>query len=176
MNLKPQRVTSCNEDGRYRDYVDNANKRIQFRIVHSFFSSDTERICAKFIPFHNQQMNKYSVITYTFSFITSLNSNRNFVHLVEDCKFTLEGINSENREEERAPRNVTWKTCKLSCVQKRSTKPCYRPAAFRNLSYGLAGGSLNEHSDSLDAESLRRMRPFLVDCNSGSDRRDDCKT
>jgi hypothetical protein len=55
-----------------------------------------------------------------------------------------------------------------------STAPVYRPAAFRNLSYGLAGGSLNEQSESLDAESLRRIRSFLVDCKSGSDLMDDC--
>jgi hypothetical protein len=34
--------------------------------------------------------------------------------------------------------------------------PIYRPAAFKNLSNGLAGGNLKDRS-SLDVESLRRM-------------------
>lgn len=66
------------------------------------------------------------------------------------------------------------KTSIKSLAPSHCIAPAYRPAALMNLSYGLAGGSLNDRSDSLDAESLRRIRSFLVDCVSGSDRADDC--
>jgi hypothetical protein len=66
------------------------------------------------------------------------------------------------------------KTSIRSLAPSHCIAPAYRPAALMNLSYGLAGGSLNDRSDSLDAESLRRIRSFLVDCVSGSDRADDC--
>jgi hypothetical protein len=44
------------------------------------------------------------------------------------------------------------KTCLLGFTP----LPIYRPAAFKNLSNGLAGGNLKDRS-SLDVESLRRM-------------------
>ena len=99
------------------------------------------------------------------------NSNKTLYTLSTNVNIHLKELDSENQ---RVPRNdLQWT---LMCTvyrirQADAIAPSYRPAAFRNLSYGLAGGSLNEQSDSLDAESQRRMRPFL---NSGSDRKEDC--
>lgn len=141
-------------------------------VTNSFFNRETARFGGKIFLSRptNEQILVWiwaGAITYTFRFILiskASNSNRTLYTLSRNVNIHLKELDSETR-------GCRGMTCnELSCIQ---TSPNYRPAAFRNLSYGLAGGSLNEQSDSLDAESLRRMRPFL---NSGSDRKEDCNT
>jgi len=151
----------------------------------SFFNSNKARIWVKFIPFTS---NKWTNIVWyknlcDYLYISVYYESPTVIKFCTPCRgmsmYTWK--KTPRKGSKNKAQGTAWKSCKLSCIQKWSAKlheavPSYRPAAFRNLSYGLAGGNLNEQSDSLDAESLRRMRPFLVDCNSGSDRRDDCNT
>ena len=151
----------------------------------SFFNSNKARIWVKFIPFTS---NKWTNIVWyknlcDYLYISVYYESPTVIKFCTPCRgmsmYTWK--KTPRKGSKNKAQGTAWKSCKLSCIQKWSAKlheavPSYRPAAFRNLSYGLAGGSLNEQSDSLDNESLRRMRPFLVDCISGSDRRDDCNT